>query len=39
MSDSDESRLHGGEIGSMSIIIRSHNDNETEKMAISQSAT
>lgn len=39
ISDSDESRLHGGEIGTMSIVIKSHHGTETtEKMPISQQA-
>lgn len=36
ISDSDESRLHGGEIGTISVIIKGHHDTETEKMPISQ---
>lgn len=35
ISESDESRLHGGEIGTMSIVIKSHHETETERMSIS----
>lgn len=37
ISESEESRLHGGEIGTMSIIIKSHHETETERMQLQQS--
>lgn len=36
ISDSAESQLHGGEVGMMSIVIKSHLERETERMPISQ---
>ncbi|GAB0094042.1 pancreatic triacylglycerol lipase [Sergentomyia squamirostris] len=39
ISNSEESILHGGEIGIMSIIIKSQHNTETEKMPFSEEAT
>lgn len=39
ISSSEESSLHGGEIGIMSIIITSHANDETEKLPFSKEPT
>lgn len=39
ISSSEESSLHGGEIGIMSIMITSHANDETEKLPFSKEPT
>lgn len=39
ISSSEESSIHGGEIGIMSIMITSHANDETEKLPFSKEPT